>query len=526
MIGLADLPISLLLSSAASRTSYSRRSEMSGERSGGSTFQVQVKDLIKGIEAEEKRIDGDHGVTCLITDSRRVVPGALFFAIGGLNTDGNYYVEEAVDRGACAIVTEHDLGSHFPIDYIKVKDAREALATIAKLFYESPDERLEISGVTGTNGKTTVTMLAQHLIGGSDRVGLMGTVRYDLGRRTLPSFRTTPESVDVYALLSQMKANACKRVVMEVSSHGIDQKRTHGLAVDVAAFLNLTQDHIDYHGSMESYYQVKRRLFNGEMGQVPSKVVINQDCPYGRRLITELSPDSEVITFGLSEGAMLRATRIELEDGETTFLLNSPEGKIELRSPLLGRFNVSNLLAALAIAFAQGCDLERCVERVPSFEGVPGRMERIEEGQLFNVLVDYAHTDDALLNATDMLREITTGRVITVFGCGGDRDRTKRAPMVEAVLKGSDVAIATADNPRREPLEQIFDDMRSASGSDAVFFIDDRKDAISRALDIAEPGDCVLIAGKGHEAYQEYDGTVVPFDDRLVTRELIRLKCT
>ena len=300
MIGLADLPISLLLSSAASRTSYSRRSEMSGERSGGATFQVQVKDLIKGIEAEEKRIDGDHGVTCLITDSRRVVPGALFFAIGGLNTDGNYYVEEAVDRGACAIVTEHDLGSHFPIDYIKVKDAREALATIAKLFYESPDERLEISGVTVTNGKTTVTMLAQHLIGGSDRVGLMGTVRYDLGRRTLPSFRTTPESVDVYALLSQMKANACKRVVMEVSSHGIDQKRTHGLAVDVAAFLNLTQDHIDYHGSMESYYQVKRRLFNGETkgsfkGGDQSRLSL-RSAPYYESVLIQ------VITFGLRRG--------------------------------------------------------------------------------------------------------------------------------------------------------------------------------------------------------------------------------
>ena len=186
MIGLADLPISSLLSSAASRTAYSRRSETSGGRHGGSAFQVQIKDLIKGIESEDKRVNQERGVTCLITDSRRVVPGSLFFAIGGLKTDGNYYVEEAVDRGACAIITEHDLGNHFPIDYIKVKDVREALATIAKRFYDSPDERLKISGVTGTNGKTTVTMLAQHLIGGSDRVGLMGTVRYDLGRRTLP----------------------------------------------------------------------------------------------------------------------------------------------------------------------------------------------------------------------------------------------------------------------------------------------------------------------------------------------------
>lgn len=527
MIGLADFPISALLSSAASRTAYSRRSDGMSSRDSGSPLEVALSDLVAGIEVEDKRISGNGGITCLITDSRRVVPGALFFAIGGAKTDGNYYVEEAVDRGACAVITESDLGSHFPIDFIRVKDVRLALAIIAKRFYEEPDERLDVAGVTGTNGKTTVTMLAQHLIGGSDRVGLVGTVRYDLGRRSLPSFRTTPESVDIYALLSQMEVNACKQVVMEVSSHGIDQKRTHGLAVDVAAFLNLTQDHIDYHGSMEEYYQVKRRLFNGEMGECPKTAVINADCPYGKRLISELEDEGpKLITFAIDDDADIAASDIRLGSSGADFLLRWPGGQSVVNSPLLGRYNVSNLLAALAIAYAHGYDLNTCLDRVSDFSGVPGRMERIDEGQSCNVVIDYAHTDDALTNATQMLHEITAGRVITVFGCGGDRDRMKRAPMTQAVIDQADVAIATADNPRTESLEQIFDDMREAVGSDGIEFIDDRKDAISRALDLAGPEDCVLIAGKGHESFQECNGTVVPFDDRLVARELIRLKQT
>ncbi len=525
MIGLAELPISTFLSPAASRGDYARKWNSSSRKpESRSPSQPGLADLFQGVEVQEKRQRDQSAVTCLITDSRRVVPGALFFAINGLRTDGNHYVEEAVDRGACAVVTEQDLGPHFPIDYFRVADVRQALAVIAKRFYEAPDEHLEITGVTGTNGKTTVTMLTQHLIGGSDRVGLIGTIRYDLGRRTLPSFRTTPESVDIYALLSQMRVNDCREAVMEISSHGIDQKRTYGLAANVGAFLNLTQDHIDYHKSMEAYYLVKRRFFTGENGPMPAHAVVNVDCPYGRRLIKELDASIKVTTFALEGDATLRAEAISLSSVGSTFRLVWPEGQAEVACPLLGRYNVSNLLAALGIAHAQGHSIEALIERIPDFPGVPGRMERIVAGQDYNVLIDYAHTDDAIRHACAMLAEITPGQRIIVLGCGGDRDRTKRAPMLAAALAGADQVIVTADNPRSEPLEQIFDDMRAAAGSERAVFVDDRKDAISRALDMAGPGDCVLIAGKGHEAYQEFGGTVVPFDDRQITRELLRLK--
>ncbi|WPJ95286.1 UDP-N-acetylmuramoyl-L-alanyl-D-glutamate--2,6-diaminopimelate ligase [Coraliomargarita algicola] len=486
---------------------------------------LKVSQLLGGSEIVRHQLREDSPVSCLITDSRRVVPGALFFAIGGLRTDGNLFVEEAVDRGAVAIITEENLGQHFPIDYIQVTDVRKALALVSRQFFGAPDAKLGITGITGTNGKTTVSMLTQHLIGGQDRVGLLGTIRYDLGKRTLPSFRTTPESVDVYALLSQMVDNGCAEAVMEVSSHGVDQKRTYGVDIDVAVFLNLTQDHIDYHKSMESYYEVKKRLFTGETGSCPRAVVINVDCAYGRRLLEDIPKGVDVITFGIeAKTALIRAENVSLYAERTEFDLTWPGGQVHVSSPLLGRYNVSNLLAALAIARAKGHSIESVLDRVASFPGVPGRMERVDAGQDFNLLVDYAHTDDALIHACSMLREITPGRLIIIFGCGGDRDRTKRAPMLRAALDGADEVYVTSDNPRTESIEQIFADMRAATGSEAAHYVSDRKHAISLALDCAKAGDCVLIAGKGHEAYQEFDGTVIPFDDRQIARELIRMK--
>jgi UDP-N-acetylmuramoyl-L-alanyl-D-glutamate--2,6-diaminopimelate ligase len=528
MIGLAEFQISTLLSSVSSRQGYSSALDahrVNSERRAA--INPDVQQLMDGLDCTKRKGGGRHPVTCLITDSRRVVPGALFFAIGGLRTDGNFYVEEAVDRGAVAIVSEQDLGTHFPIDFIQVKDVRETLALVSRRFYDNPDEKLRIAGITGTNGKTTVSMLTQHLLGGCDSVGLLGTIRYDLGKRTLPSFKTTPESVDVQALLSQMVSNGCEEAVMEISSHGIDQKRVHGLDLDVAVFLNLTQDHIDYHKTMEAYYEAKKSLFTGALGKVPRAAVINVDCAYGRRLHAELPGGLPVVTFGLGEAALIRAENVRLYADRTELDLFWPEGQAAVVSPLLGRYNVSNLLAALAIGRAKGYEIAALLHQLPSFSGVPGRMERINGGQNFNVLVDYAHTDDALKNACAMLREVTAGKLIVVCGCGGDRDRTKRAPMLRAALEGGDRVFATSDNPRSEPIEQIFDDMRAAcSETDAsrVLFINDRKRAISLALDLAGPNDCVLVAGKGHETFQEFDGTVIPFDDRQVAAELIRLK--
>jgi UDP-N-acetylmuramoyl-L-alanyl-D-glutamate--2,6-diaminopimelate ligase len=331
----------------------------------------------------------------------------------------------------------------------------------------------------------------------------------------------------VYALLSQMVDNGCEEAVMEISSHGIDQKRVHGLNLEIAVFLNLTQDHIDYHKTMEAYYEAKRSLFTGATGNVPKAAVINFDCPYGKRLHGELSGGLPAVTFGLNGDALICAENVQLFADRTEFDLIWPEGRAAVVSPLLGRYNVSNLLAALAIGRAKGYDISALLHELPSFPGVPGRMERIDAGQGFNVLVDYAHTDDALKNACEMLQEITPGKLIIVCGCGGDRDRSKRAPMLRAALNGATTVFATSDNPRAESVEQIFEDMREACTPDVahrVMFINDRKRAISLALDVAGPGDCVLIAGKGHETFQEFDGTVIPFDDRQVAAELIRLK--
>ena len=486
-----------------------------------------VQTLIEGLDLVCRNGDGKDVVTSLISDSRRVAPGALFFAINGLRTDGNQYAEEAVDRGAVAVITEQDLGPHFPADSIQVLDVRKALALISRRFYENPDEKLQLVGVTGTNGKTTVTMLTQHLLGGTERVGLLGTIRYDIGKRTLPAFRTTPESVDVYSMLNQMVEDDCKKAVMEISSHGIHQRRSYGLALDVAAFLNLTQDHIDYHKTMEAYYTVKRALFDGGNGRIPKAAVINSDCSYGRRMCNDLPDSLEKITFGTSETATIRAQNSQLFPDRTEFDLNWKENQIHIISPLLGRYNISNLLAAISIGYAMGYDIPSLVDRLKGFPQVPGRMEGIHKGQKFSVLVDYAHTDDALKNACEIAQEITSGELIVVFGCGGDRDRSKRVPMLRAALEGADRVFVTADNPRTEPLEQIFEDMRKGLRLDdmpKVQFIEDRKRAISVAMDSAGANDCVLIAGKGHETFQEFDGRVVPFDDRQVALELIQLK--
>ena len=487
----------------------------------------RLKELAEAMEAKRPSGKDNPAVTCLITDSRRVVPGALFFAIGGLRTDGNFYIEEAVDRGAVAIVSEQDLGGHLPIPCIRVADTRKALALTARHFYDVPDDDLKIAGITGTNGKTTVAMLAQHLMGGSKQVGMLGTVRYDLGGRTLPSFKTTPESVDTFALLDQIRSAGCSEVAMEISSHGLEQKRVYGMSVEVAVFLNLTRDHIDYHQSMEAYFASKEGLFNGRNGGLPKAAVINIDCPYGGRLLKSLDSGIRVTTFALNTEADISARKLHFYPDRTEFELLWSEGQAKVISPLMGRYNVSNLLAALAIGHARGFSMEAMLARVAAFPVVPGRMERVDLQQDFNVLVDYAHTDDALNHACEMLRELTPGRCILVFGCGGDRDRTKRAPMLEAALKGADMIFVTSDNPRSESQDQIFDDMQVAlagSEGEKVKFISDRKRAISTALDFAESGDCVLVAGKGHETYQEFNGSVIPFDDRQVIRELWALK--
>jgi len=471
--------------------------------------------------------DLDRPISGLAMDSRRVMAGNLFFALPGRRADGNSFIDEAISRGAVAIVAEKiPSGTATRVTYLQVADARRALAQVAQRYYQFPDRALELIGVTGTNGKTTVTNLIKHLLSTpTQRVGVIGTVNYDLGARVVPSYRTTPESLELYGMLAQMRDAGCRQAAMEVSSHGLDQQRVLGMQFGVAVFTNLTRDHLDYHKTMEAYFAVKTRLFTGAAGSAPRAAVINLDDPYGRLLAARVPAHVRVVTFGESPDATVRAEEVRLNFKNTQLRLVWPGGAVELESPFIGRYNVSNLLAAFAACYALGRDPQVIAPRLKSFAGVPGRMERIEEGQPYNVLVDYAHTDDALRNALGMLRAITPGRLFVVFGCGGNRDRTKRPLMTAAVQASADFAWATADNPRSEALAQIFADM-SAGVQDAgrITFVEDRRRAISLALDAARAGDCLLIAGKGHETYQEFADTIVPFDDRQVVRELIAIK--
>ncbi len=468
-------------------------------------------------------------ISGLVMDSRRVVPGNLFFALPGLRADGATFMDEAVSRGASAIVAQR-IPAHPPakVTFIQVADARATLARVSQRFYKFPDRGLCVVGVTGTNGKTTVSHLIRHFLNGNERVGLLGTISYDLGARTVPSFRTTPESLDIFGMLAQMRDAGCRNAVMEVSSHGIAQDRVLGLEFGAAVFTNLTRDHLDFHKSLDAYFEVKTRLFTGSVGPVPRVAVVNLDDPYGERLaerIVREVPSARMITFGENPRAQVRAEQVVLNFRDTAFKLVWPGGGAAVESPLIGRYNVSNVLAAAATAWGLGRDPSSFVQRLGGFKGVAGRMERIEEGQPFNVLVDYAHTDDALRNALGMLRAITPGRLLVVFGCGGNRDRTKRPRMVQAVQEFADQAFATADNPRSEQVEKIFDDMREGVRDPSkISWISDRRRAISLALDSAKEGDSLLIAGKGHEGYQEFADTVIPFDDRLVVRELIGVK--
>lgn len=467
-------------------------------------------------------------VSALVTDSRRVIPGSVFFAIPGLRTNGTYFIEEAIDRGAVAVVSESD--RVYPqTTTIQVSNIRQVVAQVARRFYESPDLGLDLIGITGTNGKTTVAYLVQSLLNGSSstaKTGLIGTVQYDLGQRTIPSFKTTPEAIDTYALLKQMKDAGCQRGVMEVSSHGIDQQRVFGAEFDVAVFLNLTRDHLDYHQDFESYYRVKRRLFTGEVGKVPKVSVVNLDDEYGRRLIQELPESTTLITFSLSDPeADLYLEDYHCDHAGSVFTLRWKGGSKSLSTSLPGPYNLSNLLAAFAVCMGVEKDLETVFPALKKFEGVPGRMERIEGAVGFDVFVDYAHTDDALDKALEMLRDITRGKLIVTFGCGGNRDRDKRKSMMEAAQKHADIVIATSDNPRGESIESILSDMRGGvTRPEQVEYIADRRSAISRSLDLAKAGDTVLIAGKGHETMQEFKDRIVPFDDRVVARDLLEMK--
>jgi UDP-N-acetylmuramoyl-L-alanyl-D-glutamate--2,6-diaminopimelate ligase len=468
---------------------------------------------------------GDGAVKGLDYDSRRVRPGWVFVAMRGESTDGNRYIDASIAAGASAVVT--DSAEETPRDGVAwavVPHGRRALARLSANFYKRPAERLRVSGITGTNGKTTTTFILESILMAAGRKNaLVGTVEYHLPGETLAAPHTTPESLELNQMFARALAHGATEAVMEVSSHALQQGRVYCIPFDVAVFSNLTQDHLDYHGTMAEYFAAKRILFAGCGTEPPRAAVVNVDDEYGRKLAEFSRRRSALFTYGIEVGDF-HAERLEMTPQGNSFTLTTPQGPIELRSPLIGRVNVYNVLAACAAAYARGCTPEQIAGGIAAISRVPGRFERVDEAQPFAVVVDYAHTDDALVNLLRLARDFARrgqGRVITVFGCGGDRDRSKRPKMGRAAGEGSDFVIVTSDNPRSEdPLAIIEESLVGLRATGARFVSEpDRRRAIALALGEARAGDIVLLAGKGHERTQTTREGVRPFDDHQVASE-------
>ena len=476
---------------------------------------MQLADLIKRLSAIS--IDGpvDREITGVRYDSRRVGPGNLFVAVRGACFDGHSFIEQAVEKGAVAIVGEKP-GLSKRATTIVVPNSREALARLAATYYGDPSRKLKVIGVTGTNGKSTTAFLVKHLLERANQsTGLIGTVRYEIGERMLPAQRTTPESLDLQEILSQCVEAGCRNVVLEVSSHALSQGRASEIAFDVGAFTNLTQDHLDFHHGMKDYFEAKARLFDSVRDNQKKEraAVINIDDPYGQQLAARFGRDLPIISYGMGARAKFRASNFKVEMNGTSYQLNAKEKSYLVRLPLIGRFNVYNSLAALAVAHAIGADVRTSVLALANAPQIPGRLEAIPAKRQFHVFVDYAHTDDALLNVLRTCRDLHPNRLILVFGCGGNRDRTKRVLMGTVADQYADYAILTSDNPRKEDPEAIVRDIEAGFKRNNYEKIVDRKEAISRAIALAQPKDIVLIAGKGHEKYQELGDYTIPFDD-------------
>jgi UDP-N-acetylmuramoyl-L-alanyl-D-glutamate--2,6-diaminopimelate ligase len=470
--------------------------------------------------ADPQRTTGDPGVEIsdLAYDSRTIEPGTLFFCVVGARADGHEFAAGALERGAAALVVERELDLDAPL--VIVADARAAMAPIAARFHGDPTAELRVAGITGTNGKTTTAFLLREVLeAAAIQSGLLGTVKQVVGAVEEEVERTTPEAIDLQRTFRRMLQGGDRACVMEVSSHALALHRVDAVRFELALFTNLTQDHLDFHADMEDYFRSKRRLF--EIGA--EKAVVNVDDPYGRRL----AADFDCLTFS-AEGAEadFSARDVAFDVGGATFTVHGPREETEVRTMMPGHFNVANALGAFAAAIALEVEPREAAAGLAKARRVPGRFEPVDEGQGFAVLVDYAHTPDSLDNVLAAARRLTEGRVISVFGAGGDRDRDKRPKMGQAGAEGSDLAIVTSDNPRSEDPEAIIAEVLAGAGGGAgVESEPDRRAAIALAFERARPGDTVVIAGKGHEQGQEFeDGRRVPFDDREVAREeLLRL---
>ncbi len=481
---------------------------------------------------EEKDVKVPEEIAGIAYDSRLVQPGFLFVAVCGTCSDGRRFIGSAIERGAVAVLGE-DLEDFVTPDsaFVEVDDVRLAMAHAATAFYGKPSERLDLVGITGTNGKTTTAYLVRSVFEAAGvPSGLLGTIEYITGAEkntastsfSIPAVRTTPESVDLQGYLHEMVKNSLKAAVMEVSSHALSLKRIHGCTYRAAVFTNLTHDHLDFHKTMNKYFDVKRELFSHL--QDGGVAVLNTDDEYGQRLKDSLPV--KTISYGIASPADIRAVDIKNEAGSVSFKILYCGHLYRVASGLLGHHNIYNMLAAFGVGVGLGIPAELALQGLAGMQGIPGRFERVEAGQDFLVLVDYAHTDDALGRAIRSARSLTRkGRVITVFGCGGDRDKGKRSKMGRVASWLSDYVILTTDNPRNEEVDNIFGEIRTGISRYNYLVIPERARAIRHAVMITAPGDVLLIAGKGHEDYQEVYGSRLPFSDRDAAIEAIKMKC-
>src|SRR6202521_3028611 len=487
---------------------------------------MTLLELLYGAEVLSQ--SGNPGIGGLEYDSRRIKPGDAFIAMQGESSNGNKFIDQAISAGAVAIVTDSAAEKPRPdVAWAQVPHGRRALARLSANFYKKPAERLAITGITGTNGKSTTAFLLESILAAAGRKSaLIGTIEYHVAGKVLPAPHTTPEALELNRIFNESLGQGVTEAVMEVSSHALEQQRVFGIPFDVAVFTNLTRDHLDYHRTMENYFGAKKVLFEGCGTEPPRAAVLNLDDEYGRQLWKLCKKKSAVVlSYGLTSGDF-HAESVEITPRETRFQMATPSGKIAMWSPLIGNVNVYNVLAACAAGYARDCSAEAIAKGIFDLTSVPGRFERVDCGQPFTVVVDYAHTDDALRNLTALARDFVgrgglKGKVITLFGCGGDRDRAKRPLMGEAAGKGSDFVVLTSDNPRSEdPLAIINDALVGLQRSGVKYKMEqDRKAAIALAIEHATPGDIVLIAGKGHEKVQITKDGTIPFDDVDVARE-------
>jgi UDP-N-acetylmuramoyl-L-alanyl-D-glutamate--2,6-diaminopimelate ligase len=489
------------------------------------TSNVPLRELLAALPDAEVRGDSTLPISGLVYRSSDAGPRFLFCCVPGTKLDGHDFAAEAVARGATTVLVERWLPLGEGVTQVRVSSVRGAMGPVASAFYGRPSERMILVGVTGTNGKTTTTYILEGIFRAAGLVpGVIGTTGARVAGQPVPIERTTPEAPDFHRLLAEMLERGVGAVAMEVSSHGLDQHRVGGARYSCSVFTNLSQDHLDYHGTLEDYYRAKARLFTPEMSD---RAAVNLDAPEGRRLVKEIGRALPVLTYGVAADADVRATGVEVRSAGVSFRV----GDREVRSPLRGAFNVQNILAALAAARQVGIGEEAAIHGVGAVREVPGRFEPVEAGQRFLVVVDYAHTPDSVENALRAARPLAAGhRVVVVLGCGGDRDRGKRPLMGEAATRLADLAVITSDNPRSEdPLGIIAEIEPGARRGGGSYLVEpDRREAIRLALRKARPGDVVVIAGKGHESGQEFAAhRIVPFDDRVVAREeLERLRGT